>query len=241
MARRVGVVLSGCGVFDGSEIQEAVAILVALDKRGACAICIAPNILQSGVVNHLHRCDDQAPRNVLVESARISRGKIRDIATVKPEDLDALVFPGGYGAVKNLSTFAAEGPACRVNAHVAQLISAMHAAGKPIGLACIAPAIAAAVLGPKGASPLLTIGTDQGTADSLRNMGAQHQNAFPTDIVIDTANQLVSTPCYMSAHGPWEVFQGADKLVEAVLNMIQPRAGVDPRQTASPTTLEARS
>lgn len=218
MAKRVGVVLSGCGVLDGSEIQEAVSLLIALDKHGAQVICMAPD-LQEAAINHLSRQNEPAKRSVLAESARIARGEIKDIATVKADDLDALVFPGGFGAAKNLSTFATEGAACKVNPHVAQLMLAMHAAGKPIGLACIAPAIAAAVFGRHGLHPKLTIGTDKETAAKLQKMGAEHHPTPTTHICLDTANKIVTTPCYMTATGPWEVFQGADHLVEEVLKL----------------------
>src|SRR5512133_1730656 len=124
MSKRVGVVLSGCGVYDGSEIHEAVSILIALDKQGAQTICMAPDIPQRGVVNHHLRSEEPQPRNVLVESARIARGKIRDIAAVKVDDLDALIFPGGFGAAQNLSSFASEGAACKVEAGVARLLLA---------------------------------------------------------------------------------------------------------------------
>ena len=108
MSARVGVVLSGCGVFDGSEITEAVSILIALDKRNAKIICMAPNIAQSETINHTTKKTDSQSRRVLEEAARIARGNIRDMAAVRAEELDALVFPGGYGAVKNLSTFATD-------------------------------------------------------------------------------------------------------------------------------------
>ena len=218
MAKRVGVVLSGCGVFDGSEIHEAVSILIALDKRQAQIICMAPDISQPAV-NHLHRNNEPAPRNILAESARIARVNIKNLATIKAEDLDALIFPGGFGAVKNLSTFAADGADCKVNPQVTALMVAMHAAGKPIGLACIAPTLAAAVFGKQGIHPKLTIGTDQATAAALQAMGAEHHATPPTHVCLDLANKLVTTPCYMTASGPWEVFQGADRLVEEVLIM----------------------
>jgi enhancing lycopene biosynthesis protein 2 len=219
MSKRVAVVLSGCGVYDGSEIHEAVSILIALDKHKAQVTCVAPDIPQRGVVNHKQRTDDPFVRNVLAESARIARGKIKDIATVKAADFDALLFPGGFGAARNLSTFASDGSTCKVEPGVARLLLDMHAAKKPIGLACIAPALAAAVFGGKGLKPLLTIGNDAGTANTLEAMGAQHRNTGVTDICVDSANKLVTTPCYMSANGPWEVFQGAQKMVEEVLKM----------------------
>lgn len=213
----VGVVFSGCGVFDGSEIHEATSILIALDRRGAKAICMAPNIPQSGVVNHTSKQADSHGRNVLEESARIARGNIKDIATVKVADLDALIFPGGFGAVKNLCNFAMVGNDCTVNPQVRRLIEEMHAAKKPIGLACIAPILAAKVLGQH--KPQLTIGTDPGTADAINSMGGKHVNTDPTGVCTDETNRLVTTPCYMNEVGPWTVYQGAEKMVDEVLRL----------------------
>src|SRR3954464_2146943 len=190
MSARVGVVLSGCGVFDGSEITEAVSILIALDKRQAKIICMAPNIAQSETINHTTKKADSQSRRVLEEAARIARGNIRDIAGVRAEELDALVFPGGYGAVKNLSTFAADGPNCKVNEHVERLLREMVKAKKPIGLACIAPVLAARVLGTAALKPRLTIGTDTATAEAINAMKGEHQNTGETDICVDQANRL---------------------------------------------------
>jgi len=219
MSARVGVVLSGCGVFDGSEIHEAVSILIALDKRHARIICMAPNVAQSETINHTTRKPDSQSRRVLEEAARIARGNIRDMATVRGDELDALVFPGGYGAAKNLSTFAVDGPGCKVNEQVERLLREMVKAKKPIGLACIAPVLAARVLGTAGLNPKLTIGTDRAAADAINAMKAQHQDAGETDVCIDEANRLVTTPCYMNNVGPWTVYQGAEKMVEEVLRM----------------------
>ena len=220
MSARVGVVLSGCGVQDGSEIHEAVSILVALDRRGATTICIAPSIPQALVSNHLTgKPAAGAHRNVLEESARIARGKIRDLASVSADDLDALIFPGGFGAARNLSDYATKGAGGSVQKDVARLIHQMHAAKKPIGLACIAPVLAAKVLGAEGAQPKLTIGADPHTAAAITEMGGQHHNVGPTDVFVDEDNRLVSTPCYMNDVGPWIVFQGAEKLVEEVLRL----------------------
>ena len=153
------------------------------------------------------------------ESARIARGKTVDLATLRADDLDALVFPGGFGAAKNLSTFADQRAQCRVNDQVERIVLEMHRAGKPIGLACIAPVIAASVLGKLGKNPKVTIGADKGTADAIETMQAQHQDTGPADICIDEINRLVTTPCYMNNVGPWTVYQGAEKMVEEVLRM----------------------
>jgi len=219
MSVRVGVVLSGCGVFDGSDITEAVSILIALDKHKARIICMAPNTAQSETINHTTKKTDSQSRRVLEEAARIARGNIRDMATVRADELDALVFPGGYGAVKNLSTFATDGPNCKVNEQVERLLREMVKAKKPIGLACIAPVLAARVLGMAGLKPKLTVGTDKGTADAINAMKGEHQNTGEIDICVDQANQLVTTPCYMNNVGPWVVYQGAEKMVDEVLRM----------------------
>jgi enhancing lycopene biosynthesis protein 2 len=217
MSARVGVVLSGCGFLDGTEIHEAVSILIALDRRGADVVCLAPDADQMHVVNHLDKQPARETRSVLAESARIARGKVRDVARVKADELDALVFPGGFGAAKNLSTFATDGADCSVHEQVARLTTEMHKAKKPIGLACIAPVIVAKLLGNKG--PTLTIGCDPGTAEAIERMGAHHQNVAPTEICVDAEHRLVTTPCYMNEVGPWVVFQGAEKMVEEVLRM----------------------
>ena len=214
---KVGVVLSGCGVFDGSEITEAVAILVALDKRGARVTCLAPGGPQTGVVNHLTKKPDAHPRNIMEESARIARGKVTDLATARAADFDAIVFPGGFGAAKNLSDFASKGAECSVHPEVQRIVREMHAAGKPVGLACIAPVLAAKILG--GHAPQLTIGTDKGTADAIRSMGGKHVDTEPTGVCVDERNRLVTTPCYMNDVGPWVVYQGAERMVEEVLRM----------------------
>lgn len=219
MPARVGVLLSGCGVMDGSEIHEAVSILIALDKRGASIICMAPNMPQADVINHLTRKPAGQTRNVLEESARIARGKIRDLATVKADELDALVLPGGFGAAKNLCDFASRGAEAKVNDQVRRLLIEMHKARKPIGLACIAPVIAAKVFGEMGAKPRVTIGSDPGTAAKIGQMGGVHQNVGPTEVCVDEVNRIVTTPCYMNDVGPWTVYQGADKMVEQVLRL----------------------
>jgi len=219
MTTRVGVVLSGCGVRDGSEIHEATSILIALDRRGATAICLAPSGPQANVVDHLTGKLGGPSRDILVESARIARGKVGNLAQISADELDALIFPGGFGAVKNLSTFATQGANCKVLPELTRLVTDMHRAGKPIGLACIAPVLAAKILGSAGLKPRLTIGTDPDTAAAINAMGGLHEDAAPTGIVMDMDNHLVSTPCYMNDVGPWVVYQGVEKMVEQVLAM----------------------
>ena len=157
MKPKVGVVLSGCGVYDGAEIHESVLTLLALDRAGAEAVCLAPDVAQRHVVNHLTgQPAEGETRNVLVEAARIARGKVRSLAGFDAGTLDALVLPGGFGAAKNLCDFAFRGADCEVHPEVARVVRAVHAAGKPVGAVCIAPVILARLLGAE--SPQLTIG-----------------------------------------------------------------------------------
>lgn len=218
MAKRVGVLLSGCGVYDGAEIHESVLTLLALDRAGAESICMAPNIDQMHVINHLTGQESDQRRNVLVESARIARGHIRDLATVTAADLDGLILPGGFGAAKNLSEFAVKGPQAGVQPDVARLLQEMAAARKPIGAICIAPAVIARVLGAIG--PELTIGSDAGTAEAIERMGGKHHVCAVHAIHVDETHRLVSTPAYMLGPGIKEVAEGIEKLVVHLLSMI---------------------
>ncbi|MDD2733425.1 MAG: isoprenoid biosynthesis glyoxalase ElbB [Desulfuromonadaceae bacterium] len=216
--KKIGVVLSGCGVYDGSEIQEAVFTLLAIDRQGCEAICMAPDVDLS-VINHLTSQETGEKRGVLVESARIARGAIRDIKGVTAAELDAIVFPGGFGAAKNLCDFAMKGSAASVNPDVSRLLKEMAAAKKPIGAVCIAPALIAAVLG-REFSPTVTIGTDAGTAAEIDKTGAIHQACPVTEFVIDRKNKLVTSPAYMLAERISEVADGIDKCVKEVINLI---------------------
>lgn len=214
---RVGVILSGCGVQDGSEIHESVLTLLALDEAGAEVVCAAPNKPQTRVVNHCSGKEVKESRNVLVESARIARGKIRDLATVHAKDLDAVILPGGYGAALNLCDFATSGANASVDPEVGRLLKEMHAAGKPIGAICIAPALLAALFGSEGVR--LTIGTDQGTAKTLQQMGAEHV-ACPVDrLVVDEKNRVVTSPAYMLAESIKDLKAGITKVVAEVLKL----------------------
>lgn len=207
---KVGVVLSGCGFLDGSEIHEAVLTLLALQKANTEYQCIAPDIDQMHVVDHV--AGEPAAgetRNVLTEAARIARGDIKALGDVSADDFDALVFPGGYGAAKNLSNFAVAGTSSDVDPSVAQLVQDMHSGGKPIGFICISPAIAARLLpGVK-----LTIGSDPGTAAALEEMGAEHIECAANDFVEDPEQKVLSTPAYMCDAPLPEIAAGIEKLV----------------------------
>jgi enhancing lycopene biosynthesis protein 2 len=218
MARRVGVLLSGCGVFDGAEIHEAVLTLLALDQAGADIICTAPDMDQLHVINHVTREAMDQKRNVLVESARIARGDIVDVMELKASDLDALILPGGFGAAKNLSDFAEKGPEATVHPQVKRLLVELHTAGKPIGAICIAPATLTRALAEH--EPIVTIGTDTGTAAAIEAMGGRHQNCEVDRICVDQANKIVTTPAYMLGPGIKDIAMGIEKLVSRVLELI---------------------
>lgn len=214
--KKVGVLLSGCGFLDGAEIQEAVLTLLALDRADVQVTCMAPDRDQMHVVDHLKGEPTEESRNVLVEAARIARGNIVDIASVDTSTLDALAMPGGYGGAKNLSSFAVQGADCTVDPQVARVIREIHAAGKPIASLCVTPAILAALFG-KELHPTLTIGNDADTAAALEKMGAQHQQAAATEIVIDNDNNLISTPCYMLDARIRDVATGIDRAIAELL------------------------
>lgn len=228
MTQRIGVVLSGCGVYDGSEIHEAVITLLALDRKGAQAVICAPDALQSHVVNHLTgQVEPGATRNVLVESARIARGTIRDVATVAASELDGLILPGGFGAAKNLCDFAVRGKDCEVRADVARLVREVHAQGKPVAAVCIAPAILARLLGEE--RPEITIGTDADTAHALEAMGARHVACAVTERIVDRERRLITTPAYMLAQRISEAAEGIEKAVDALLTL-----AAEPARVLSP-------
>lgn len=212
--KKVGVVLSGSGVYDGTEIHEAVITLLAIAREGAEAVCFAPDKPQTDVINHLTGEPMAESRNVLIEAARIARGAITPLAQASVNDLDALIVPGGFGAAKNLSSFASQGSECTVDPDLKRLALAMHAAGKPLGFLCIAPAMLPKIF----AFPLrLTIGTDIDTAEVLEDMGAEHITCPVDDIVVDEDNKVVTTPAYMLAEDIAQAAAGIEKLVSRVL------------------------
>lgn len=216
MSKKVAVILSGCGVYDGAEIHESVIALLRLSQRGAQVQCFAPDMAQHHVVNHLTGQEMAESRNVLVESARIARGQVRDVRELQAADFDALVIPGGFGAAKNLSDFAFKGASCSVQPDVLAAARGFAEAHKPVGLICIAPAMAARIY---GAGVHCTIGHDPDTAAKLADMGAEHVDCPVEDIVVDEARKLVTTPAYMLARSLAEAASGINKLVDRVLEL----------------------
>lgn len=215
--KKVAVILSGCGVYDGAEIYESVLTLLGIAENGAESQCMAPNIEQMHVVNHLTgEPSEGESRNVLVESARLARGEIIDLATANAADYDALIIPGGFGAAKNLSDFAVNGSNCQVNPDVVAFTQAIHKAGKPVGLMCIAPAMTPLLFGD---NVNFTIGTDAETAGAIEAMGGTHNNCGVDQIILDETLKVVTTPAYMLAGSITEAAAGIRKLVDQVVKM----------------------
>lgn len=218
--KKVGVVLAGCGVKDGSEIHESTLTLLFLDQARAETIIMSPNAPQMDVINHL--TEEPMPaeqRNSLIEAARIARGNIRDIKRVSSQDIDALIIPGGYGIAKNLCDFAVKGENFTVNPDLEKLIIEMHQAKKPIGFICLAPVIAAKVLGKY--HPQLTIGNDESTAQVIENLGAKHVICDVEHTVVDSENKVVTTPAYMLGPSIAYIARGIEKLIKDILELIE--------------------
>ncbi|MFC1569185.1 isoprenoid biosynthesis glyoxalase ElbB [bacterium] len=220
MGKKIGVLLAGCGSRDGSEIHEATLTLYFLDRAGVEAVCIAPDWNQYHVVNHINFQETEETRNIIVESARIARGKIRNLNTVSSKDLDGLILPGGTGAAKNWADYAIKKRNCSIHEDVKHLILDIVKADKPLGAICIAPMIVAVALRDSVYHPILTIGTDQIAASDLEYFGARHQNADVDEIVIDEQFKIVSTPAYMLGPGISDIAKGIEKLVEKVVELI---------------------
>ena len=211
--KKFAVILSGCGVFDGSEIHEAVLTLLAIEKNGAEYRIFAPDILQHHVINHLTHEVMKETRNVLVESARIARGSIRPLTEFHAKKFDALIIPGGFGSAKNLSTWAFDGDRSTVNPEVSAAIKSMHALKKPVGALCISPVVIAGVI----RGTILTTGNDPSSAAYIEKMGSAYRKAGHGEVVIDQENNIFSTPCYMLDAGISQIAEGADHIVRAML------------------------
>ncbi len=214
--KKVAIILSGCGVYDGSEIHEATLAMLALSKNEVTYECFAPDKDQYHVVNHLNGEVTNEKRNVLVESARIARGEIKSLTDLIVHEFDGLLLPGGFGAAKNLSDYAIAGEDYLVDEDVAKAITSFHESRKPIAALCIAPVIVAKVLGAR-----VTIGNDKATADIIENVGAKHVDKAYNEVAIDEKNLIVTNPCYMLADDIYQVSLGAEAAVAAMLGLMK--------------------
>ncbi|PKP09148.1 MAG: isoprenoid biosynthesis protein ElbB [Bacteroidetes bacterium HGW-Bacteroidetes-4] len=214
--KKFALVLSGCGVYDGAEIHEATLSMLAIDKAKCTYQCFAPDMEQYHVINHLNGEAMNEKRNVLVESARIARGNIKPLSQYKAHDFDGIIFPGGFGAAKNLSNLAFKGADCSIIEEVEQAIMSTYLAGKPIGALCIAPAIMAKVF--QGAS--VTIGNDLSTIETIEKMGSIHEQKSYGEVAIDKQYKLVTTPCYMLKSSISQIEAGATRVVQSMLELM---------------------
>ncbi|NCB06593.1 MAG: isoprenoid biosynthesis protein ElbB [Bacteroidia bacterium] len=214
--KRIAVVLAGCGVYDGAEIHEATLTLLAISRQGALYQCFAPDVDQAHVVNHLTGAEMAETRNVLVESARIARGNIKPLSEYNANNFDAILFPGGFGVAKNLCSFAFDGVDCSVNPEVKNAIRSTVVAEKPVGALCISPVLIAKVLG----DVEVTIGDDEGTAAAVVSMGGIHVNTSHGEIIYDPKYKLVTTPCYMLDATISQIADGAENVVEKIMELI---------------------
>ncbi len=220
---RFAVVLSGCGVFDGSEIHEAVCTMLAIEQIGCEYQCFAPNTWQARTIDHFtgHAvaiAGDEDNRNVLAESARIARGNVKDLSEFKASEFNAIVFPGGFGAALNLSDFAVKGAECDINTEVRRAIEESYNEGIVIGAMCIAPVVIARVLGKH--SVKVTVGNDKTVAAGLAKMGAEAETCAATDVCVDSENKVVTTPCYMLAKSLREICEGTRNLIDEMLELM---------------------
>lgn len=217
---KVGVVLSGCGVQDGSDVAEAVLTLLALERGGAHIVALAPDAEQAQVVNHYTGQEERLEgRNSLTESARIVRGKIQGLTEVSAHDIDALIIVGGMGAAKNLCTYVNDGARATANPDIARLIADLNGLGKPIGALGLAPVVVALALQNRevGTAPVLTVGDDASVVLDLQAMGVEHTQTRVDQVCIDNANKIVSTSAFMLGQSAGEIEPGINKLVEHVL------------------------
>jgi enhancing lycopene biosynthesis protein 2 len=214
--KKFAIILSGCGVFDGAEIHEATLTMLAIVKQGATYEIFAPNIEQHHVVNHLTGEPMPETRNVLIESARIARGKIKDLKDYDANNYDALIIPGGFGAAKNLCNFAFAGDACEVNPDVEKAILKTAGFNKPIGALCISPVILAKIFG----DIELTIGSDKDTAEAIGKLGATHVTTTHGEVIIDEKNNVFTTPCYMLDANILDIDSGASNIVRAMMEKL---------------------
>lgn len=221
--KKMAVVLSGCGRMDGSEIHEATLALLAIDMEGFEYQCFAPDIPQAKTLNHITGdiisiAGDKHDRNVMIESARIARGNIRDINEFNPKEFDAIVFPGGVGAVMNWCNYSTKGVNCTVDKSVKEAIDKAYDNGLVIAAMCIAPVLIAKVLGVENIS--ITIGNDEETAADIRKMGAKHIETEASGVCIDETHKIVTTPAYMLCKSIKEVHEGAKNFVKAIIDLI---------------------
>lgn len=218
--KKVAVVLAGCGVEDGSEIHESVVTLLNLKRNNAEYTCFAPNKEQYHVINHkTSKSIENENRNMMVESARISRGEIKDLKEYNPDDFDALIFPGGFGVAKNLFTYAVDGVECEIDPVVEKAILDTREANKTIGAICISPLLVARAFKDSNIKPKVTVGTGKDLINAVKKMGGIPEKREVDEICYDDVNKIVSTPAYTIAKDISEAASGIEKLIKKVIEI----------------------
>jgi enhancing lycopene biosynthesis protein 2 len=218
MSKRVAVILSGCGFRDGSEIHETTLTLLRLDQRDIAYRCFAPAEDQRQVVDHQSGdVSEDETRSMLVESARLSRGRIEPLEALDPGEFDGVVLPGGQGVAKNLSDFFEAGADMQVLPLLREKILAFYEAEKPIGLMCYSSLLAPRLL---DVTIPVTVGHNASIAGAISTMGGLHKTCAATDIVVDREHRIVTTPGYMTAERIGEAAQGIFKLVDRLEEMM---------------------
>lgn len=226
--KKIGVLLSGSGVFDGSEIHESVFTLLAVDKRNGEAVCFAPDADQHHVINHLNGDEMNEKRNILTESARIARGKIQDVTKADVKALDALVIPGGFGTAKNHTKWAFEGPDGKIRSDVKKLINDFSAAGKPILGLCMAPTTIAKALEGSDRKVKLTVGTTEenspydikAISGGMEKTGAKAEMKTVKEVLVDEDNRIITAPCYMMEASVSQVHENIEAATEELFKMM---------------------
>lgn len=202
---KIGILLSGCGVYDGAEIQETVLTMLAIKESGHDYVCISIDKPQHHVINHLNGEVMNESRNMLVESARIARGEIKNIMETGPAELDALVIPGGFGSAKNFTKWAFSGPDGEILPEVKLFLVNLVNVGKPICALCVSPVVLAKALEGSIFHANLTLGSDKETSpydipgfnEGIEKVGATATMKTVREVLVDTKNKIVSAPCYM--------------------------------------------
>jgi enhancing lycopene biosynthesis protein 2 len=224
---KIGILISGCGVYDGAEIQEVVLTLLAIEEIGAEAVCISIDEAQHHVVNHLTGEEMPETRNMMTEAARIARGKVTEIGQISPSDIDGLVIPGGFGSAKNFSKWAFEGPQGDINPKVKLMIVNMINVGKPIAALCVSPVVVAKALEGSSIKPQLTIGSDKEASPyditaftgGLESTGATTTMKTVREILIDKENKIITAPCYMMEASILDIRKNIRSAVEALRDL----------------------
>lgn len=222
---KIGVLLHGSGVYDGTEIQEAVLSLLAIRELGHEYICLAPDIQQHHVINHTNGEEMSERRNVLVESARIARGEIEALTLSHVDKIDALVLPGGFGTAKNFTKWAFSGPDGEIDPLVRDFLRSVIKQAKPIAALCMSPTTVAKALQDTGVKSTLSVGSNEAASPydidaisgGMEVAGARVEMKTVEEVSVDVENKIVCAPCYMMEA---DILQIRSNIYQAVKKMI---------------------